>query len=111
MIRGLVVIRSCYGALLLLAPTGALAALTRTPIDDRARTVGRVLGIRELLQAELIRRHPTRGWQLAGAGVDAMHAVSMLALAGVDRGRRRLALHNAATATALALASVATTRI
>ncbi len=106
MTGGLVVIRFVYGAVLLLAPTRALAALTRAPIDHRARLVGRVLGVRELLQAELIRRHPSPGWWLTGAGVDGVHAVSMLGLAGVDRRRRPLALHNAATATGFALASI-----
>lgn len=103
----LLVIRTAYGAVLLLAPSGALAALTRSQIDRRALRLARILGARELVQAAVIERNPTRGRQLAGAGVDALHAASMLALARIDRRRRRLALHNALTAGLLTGASLA----
>jgi hypothetical protein len=103
----LFVLRSLYGVILLLAPPRALAKLTRAPVDRRAAVVAKVLGVRELLQAELSRRHPDRPSQLTSAGVDGLHAATMFALAGADRDRRRLALHNGATATALALASAA----
>lgn len=106
----LFVLRSLYGVILLLAPPRALAKLTRAPVDRRAVVVARVLGVRELLQAELSRRHPDRPSQLTSAGVDGLHAATMFALAGADRDRRRLVLHNGATATALALASVAAAR-
>jgi hypothetical protein len=99
-------LRCLYGAVLLLAPTRALAGLTRAPVDRRATTVARVLGARELVQAELVRRHPGRAAQLASAGVDGLHAATMFALAAADRDRRRLALHNGATAAVLAIASL-----
>ncbi len=108
--RALTLTRLAYGAVLLLAPTALLARLTRFGLDRRARLVARVLGVRELLQAELVRRRPTRGRQLAGAGVDAVHAASMIALARADQGRRRAALHNAASAVLLALGGLAGAR-
>lgn len=110
MSRWLFVLRSVYGALLLVMPAPALANLARTQIDRRATIVARVLGARELLQAELVRRHPGRAAQLASAGVDGLHAATMFALAAADREQRALALHNGATAGALALASVAAAR-
>jgi hypothetical protein len=67
--------------------------------------VARLLGARELAQAELTRRRPTREVLLAGAGVDLLHAASMAGLASADPGRRRLAVHNATSATLLALGS------
>ncbi|MGO9820573.1 MAG: hypothetical protein ACLPTJ_07975 [Solirubrobacteraceae bacterium] len=103
-------LRSLYGAVLLLAPARALATLTRAPVDRPAANVARVLGARELVQAELVRRHPGRAAQLASAGVDGLHAATMFALAAANGGRRRLALRNGVTATALALASVAAAR-
>ena len=103
-------LRGIYGAVLLLAPRRALAELARAPVDMPATIVARVLGARELAQAELVRRHPGRAAQLTSAGIDGIHAATMFALAAADRGRRRLALHNGATATALALASVVAAR-
>ena len=73
-------LRSLYGAVLLLAPARALATLTRAPVDRPAANVARVLGARELVQAELVRRHPGRAAQLASAGVDGLHAATMFAL-------------------------------
>ena len=105
--RSLFAVRCAYGAALVLAPSKALSTVAGAPIDRRALVAARVLGVRELVQAELVRRHPSRAGQLASAGVDGLHAASMFALAAGDRGRRRLALHNGATATALALASLA----
>ncbi len=107
MIGWLVTIRSAYGAVLLLTPSPGLAVLAGSPVDRGALVVARILGTRELVQSALTGRHPTRKRLLAGAGVDTLHAASMLALARLDDRHRRLALHNAATATLLATASVA----
>ncbi len=105
--RLLFAVRGAYGLALVLAPSRAMSTVVGAPIDQRALVAARVLGVRELVQAELVRRHPSRATQLSGAGVDALHAASMFALAAADRGRRRLAMHNGATATVLALVSFA----
>ena len=98
-------IRFGYGTALLILPGAVLARLTGAPVDPRTVVVARVLGARELAQAELPRRHPTPGVLWAGAGVDLLHAASMVGLAAADPGRRRLAQHNAVSATLLALGS------
>src|SRR5450755_502709 len=88
--------RAGYGAVLALAPASVLSSLAGQPCDRPTLIVARVLGWRELAQAAVLRSHPGREWQLAGAGVDALHGASMLALAAVgDRRHRPLALANA----------------
>ncbi len=102
--RWLTAWRAGYGAVLLLAPGRVLSSLARQPCDRPTMLVARVLGLRELAQAGVLRSHPGRDWQLAGAGVDALHGASMLALATVGGRRyRKLAVANARTAGLLAL--------
>jgi hypothetical protein len=110
MSRLLLAARFLYGTILLLSPTRALGRLARAPVDRRTAVAARVLGARELVQAELVRRHPGRRAQLISAGVDGLHAATMFGLAAADRDRRTLALHNGATAGALALAGLAAAR-
>ena len=106
MTRALVVIRALYGAALLAAPVPVASVVAGGPLDRRARAVARVLGARELIQAELACRHPGRVPVLIGAWVDTAHAISMLALAVADRRRRRLAVAQAGTAAAFAAVSM-----
>ena len=101
-------LRFAYGTALLVLPSQSLARATGAPVDRRAAWVARVLGARELAQAELTRHRPTREVLLAGAGVDTLHAASMVGLAAADRERRRLALHNATSAVLFALGSLLT---
>jgi hypothetical protein len=102
-------LRYGYGAGLLIMPA-QLARLTRASLDHRTTTVARILGARELLQAELLRRYPSARCQLAGTGIDAVHSTSMGALAVIDARQRRLVLHSAATSAAFATASIAVAR-
>lgn len=110
MTRWLTGLRFAYGTALLVLPGRVLARLTSAPVDRRAAGVARVLGARELAQAELTRRRPTRAVLLLGAGVDALHAASMVGLAATDRGRRSLALHNGSSAGLLAVGSLLAAR-
>ncbi len=103
-------LRCAYGVTLIAAPPSSLSKLSRAPIDRRTALVARVLGARELLQAALVARHPSRNAQLASAGVDGLHAATMFALAALDHSRRTVALQSGATATALAVASLAAAR-
>ena len=68
-----------------------------------------MLGVRHLLQAALtaaaLRAEPGSPYALAGgAAVDALHATTMVGLALVDRGARRVALADAGIEVALATA-------
>jgi hypothetical protein len=68
-----------------------------------------VLGVRHLVQAGLtavaLRAEPGSPYALAGgAAVDVLHASTMVGLAAVDRGARRVALADAGVEVALAIA-------
>ncbi len=55
---------------------------------------------------ELIGRRRGRNWILVSFVIDAIHALTAFAFAGVDRRHRRLALTNGVTATAFAAADL-----
>lgn len=95
-------LRAVLGALLLLAPRRVVSDLPHGAIDRRALVFARVLGLRQIAQAAVLRRHHSAAWMRAGAAVDATHAATMVALALTHPARRRLALTNAAVAGALA---------
>jgi hypothetical protein len=98
------IVRLGLGTLYLIAPK-AVPDLLGVPTDRRARVVVRILGARYLLQAGAVSTTPDHRDALAvGSVVDAIHAVSMVLLAAVDRRRRRLAVADAGAATAFALA-------
>lgn len=95
--------RGAWGAALLVAPERLLASVAAgEPLDARARAFARALGVRQLLEAALLRRAGARAVAL-GAAVDGVHALSVLALAAADRSRRREALANALVATGFAI--------
>ncbi len=93
-------IRACYGAALLCAPGAVLGLATGRPPSQRARTVLRVLGARHLAQAVLTAWRPRPAVLLAGAGVDACHSASMLALAAADPPMRPAGIADAIAAAA-----------
>ena len=100
--------RAGYGVALVCAPQ-ALIGLTGNPGSRRACGVARVLGVRHLVQAGLtaaaLRAQPGSPYPLAGgAAVDALHATTMVGLALVDRGARRVALADTGVELALATA-------
>jgi len=92
--------RACYGAALLCAPGLALGLVTGQAPGQRARAVARILGARHLAQAVLTLWRPRPAVFLAGAGIDACHAVSMVALAAWDPRMRRAGIADAAAAAA-----------
>ena len=92
--------RACYGAALLCAPGLALGLATGQAPGQRARAVARILGARHLAQAVLTLWRPRPAVFLAGAGIDAGHAVSMVALAAWDPRMRRAGIADAAAAAA-----------
>jgi hypothetical protein len=116
--------RAGYGVALVCAPqvlikltgdpvTGQPAGASRVRPSRRACAVARVLGVRHLVQAGLtaatLRAGPGSPVPLGlGAGVDVLHASTMVGLALVDRGARRVALADAGLELALAAAGVLT---
>ena len=83
-------LRALWGALLLVEPGLVLRVLPHQSLDSAAVGFARALGARHLAQAAVAdtRRGSSRRWVLAGAAVDATHASTMLALAGVREARR-----------------------
>jgi hypothetical protein len=101
--------RTALGLALLLRTRPLLTALGGRPPARSVRTFARVLGVRQLTEAAVLAREPSRPWLLGGALVDAIHAATALALAE-EHHHRRLALLNAGSATLLAAAGVAAAR-
>ena len=92
--------RACYGAALLCAPGLALGLCTGRESSQRARAVVRILGARHLAQAVLTLWRPSPAVLLSGAGIDACHAASMLALAVAEPQLRTAGIADCAAATA-----------
>lgn len=88
-------IRAGYGVMLIAAPGVVIHLVTGQPPGRRACRLARLLGARHLVQAAVSAFAPMPGVLAAGAGVDALHTASMLMLAAVDRGARRVALTDA----------------
>lgn len=99
--RRLEVIRALYGATELLAPGALEGLLLGAAPDERARRTIRILGARHLLQAVVTARSG-RTLHRLGGGIDALHALSMAALAAFDPKRRRAATASAVIAVAFA---------
>jgi hypothetical protein len=104
--RGVVVARAVWGAGCLAAPAAVGRVLGLAPGDRRALLLLRVLGARDLGQAVLAGTDPPPALLRLGAGVDALHAASMVALAAVSRDHRRPALISAALAAVWTAASL-----
>ena len=83
---------------MLAAPAAVGRVLGLAPGDRRALLLLRVLGARDLGQAVLAGTAPPPALRRLGAGVDALHAASMVALAAVSRDHRRPAMISAALA-------------
>jgi hypothetical protein len=89
--------RIIWGVVLLTSPDRVLAKCP-DPVPGYARTGVRILGARQLLEGAVLARHarrPPPEWSIA---VDALHGLSMLALAALQPGLRPAALRSAASA-------------
>lgn len=102
--------RVLYGVVLLAVPTPVLRLVTGQAATARERAVTRILGARLLAQAAVTDIRPDAVSLALGAEVDAVHAMSMLVWAAVDRRSRRLTLLSAALAGLFAVAGVADAR-
>lgn len=77
----------------------ALGRLWGAPTEDpRFDRVARVLGARQVIQATITSLRPTRVIMSLGVLVDALHGLSMLGLALIDKRYRRAALTEATLA-------------
>lgn len=96
--------------LLALARPGLPVRLTGSPDGPGVRRTVRVLGARYLVQAIAGSRLHGSWVPEADAGVDLVHAASMLAVAGALPRHRQLALASAATAVGFAAADLVARR-
>lgn len=103
----LTAVRSAFGMALLLFPAPAARAGAGPPPSPLARRTIRVLGARQLAQGLAMPAHPSGTVLALGAGVDAAHAASMMALCVLSRKWRRAALVDAVIASCLASAGLA----
>lgn len=102
-------VRAGYGTTLLVLPGPVFGLVARRRIDVQERTVVRVLGMREVGQALVCAPRPSAAVLSLSAGVDAVHALTMLALVVRSPTWRRTALTSgvaASTFAALALRDV-----
>jgi hypothetical protein len=96
------------GAAFVAAPDRALGVV-HTRADRALSVTVRVLGVRHLLEATVAGRARSR-WAIVAAGVDAVHATSMLALAALGAPHRRPALVSAGLAGAMTALELAEAR-
>ena len=85
MSRAALAARAGWGLACLLAPVSVGRALGLRADDRRAHLLLRLLGARDLGQAVLAGAAPPPALLRLGADVDALHALSMYALAAVSR--------------------------
>ena len=95
--RRLAAARAVYGAVLVVA-SGSIVERVTGERSSRAAAIGRVLGMRHLLQTLVLGRARSAKWLNAGAGVDVLHALSMALVAGLSEKYRRLAVIDAVVA-------------
>lgn len=102
--RGVAVVAAGWGAALVSRP----AAVIRAVGGDEAPPswVVRVLGARLLLQQTAVLIRPTRGPVVAGAALDALHALSTVAVVLRWPAYRRMAVVSGGTSVAGAVLSV-----
>ncbi len=101
---------ACSGTALLLFGRPLLDAVERRSSSRQAVDIARILGVRQLLQALVTVRQPTRRILRAGAAVDALHAATMVAAAAAGVGPRRLTIASAVVAGTFAAAGVSQSR-
>lgn len=102
--------RLVWGIALLVAPRRIYRAASGSAGTSGTAAVVRVLGVREAAQASLGLAAPTPFVLAAGATVDGIHALSMLAVAALSRRRRRPAVAAAGVAFGSTLIGLAMAR-
>ena len=96
--RRIEAVRAGWGTTLLFRPDLVMRAFHGVHDDAKSRTVARILGARHLVQAVSSGVRPSAEVLAMGVWVDAVHALTALGLALVDRRRARAGLTDAAVA-------------
>ncbi len=96
--RRIEITRGAWGAALLLCPGRVLATVHGLRVDNRSRVIARILGARHLTQSILSGYRPSPEVLAMGVWIDAVHALTALGLAVVDRSRARAGLTDTAVA-------------
>ncbi|MGW5361168.1 hypothetical protein [Actinopolymorpha pittospori] len=102
--------RAGYGSLQVTVPNLLATRLLAAPLTPVERRAARVLGARHVVQAAATAALPTPAAYRLGAGVDGLHALSMVALAAADASRRRIAVAEAVSAGVFAVAGLCVAR-
>ncbi len=102
--RSVGLVRLAWGCACLLAPRRVARVAGSRMADDRAVVVMRILGARHLVQGGLSVRSPGPATLAAGVWVDAVHSLTAVVFAVVDRRRARQGLMGAAIAAGWAIA-------
>ncbi len=95
--RKIELVRASWGAAMLVAPRQVMEAAS-VRVDSKSVLIGRILGARHLTQAVLSGVRPSPEVLAMGVWVDAVHALTALGLAAVDRDRARAGLTDSAIA-------------
>lgn len=96
--RRIELVRACWGSALLIAPRQVMTTVHHVRIDTKSLAVARILGARQLTQAVLSGWRPSPEVLAMGVWVDAVHAMTALGLAVLDRSRARAGLTDTAIA-------------
>ena len=96
--RKIELVRAAWGAALLVAPRQVMQNVHHVPVDTKSVVIARILGARQLTQAALSGVRPSPDVLAMGVWVDAVHALTALGLACVDRSRARAGLTDTAVA-------------
>ena len=90
--RKIELVRASWGASLLIAPRQVMTSVHHIDIDTKSVVIARILGARQLTQAVLSGFRPSPEVLAMGVWVDAVHAMTALGLATLDRTRARAGL-------------------
>ncbi len=96
--RKVELVRAGWGAALLFAPQQVMTNVHHVKVDTKGVVIARILGARQLTQATLSGLRPSPEVLAMGVWVDAVHAMTALGLAVVDRSRARAGLTDTAVA-------------
>lgn len=96
--RSIELTRAGWGLALLTAPRAVMENVHRIEVDSKSVAVARILGARHVTQALLSGWRPSPEVLAMGVWVDAVHALTALGLAAVDRSRARAGLTDVAAA-------------
>lgn len=96
--RKIELVRAAWGAALLVAPRPVMQNVHHVRVDTKSVVVARILGARQVAQAALSGVRPSPEVLAMGVWVDAVHALTALGLAGLDRSRARAGLTDSAVA-------------